>query len=482
MKQLVAIILSCFSFVCLAYQEKPITVIIPSYNNAQWYERNLNSVCFQNYHNYHIIYIDDCSPDGTGALVRAYIAKHNLHDKVTLICNPTNCGAMANHYKAVWMCPDDMIIVHLDGDDFLKHNNVLARINREYQNPHVWLTYGQFERFPDGNIGYCRDMPLPIIQRNIFREYEWITSHLRTFYAGLFKQIKLRDFVYDGNYFDITCDMAMMFPLLELAGTHMRFISDVLYVYNEATPINDYKKNVVRQLHCEKVIRSRTKYQPASSYTVTKRIADPIDMVLFSLDAQSAESVLAQIKDSAEPINSVTVFYRADHAASFVALRLAYAEHGFVSFYPESGMQQFFEDTAEAPGYYVLAAGPFVLTGSMALAQAVTALEAARAISFNVALGATSTRTPLLVRQQNIPSLVTTPEGCYAWQFANAEHDWRQPFACTMNVCRKSDIARLLAGARYNNWAELQQILQLSATDFNDTGLCYPHSRVTFVG
>lgn len=456
-------------------------VVIPSYNNAQWYERNLNSVCFQDYKNYRIIYIDDCSPDGTGNLVRAYITKHKLENKVTLICNDKNCGAMANHYKAVWMCADDEIVVHLDGDDFFKHNNVLSRINCEYQNPDVWLTYGQFECFPSSVIGFCALMPKSIIQRNAFREYEWITSHVRTFYAGLFKQIKLRDFVYEDRYFDFTCDFAMMFPLLELAGSHIRFIPDVLYIYNEATPINDCKKNVVRQLHCEKLIRSKTKYKPASTYMITKRIMYPIDMVLFSSDAQAVDTLLARVYDLCDSIDSFTIFYPEEEAASFASLAAIYNDTPEIAFLPEQSMQQFFDAICKYAGYFVLATDALKLIQPISFKSVIRALEDTQAITFNFVLGKNITRTPLLERLQKQPSFVKTAHGCYAWQFARAEHDWRQPFACTMNLCRKSDVAALLEGARFKTFDELQHVLQHACVDLEDMGLCYSHAKVAIV-
>ena len=45
--------------------EKPIVVVIPSYNNERWVENNLTSVFKQNYQNYRVIYVDDCSTDNT---------------------------------------------------------------------------------------------------------------------------------------------------------------------------------------------------------------------------------------------------------------------------------------------------------------------------------------------------------------------------------------------------------------------------------
>ena len=37
--------------------ENPIVIVTASYNNAQWYQHNANSVFTQKYHNYHWIYV-----------------------------------------------------------------------------------------------------------------------------------------------------------------------------------------------------------------------------------------------------------------------------------------------------------------------------------------------------------------------------------------------------------------------------------------
>src|SRR5438046_1146031 len=83
------------------YGEREIVIIIPSYNNENWYERNLDSVVNQRYHNYSIIYINDCSTDDTGLLVAQYIKDKKLEHRVTLINNTERKGALANFYYAI---------------------------------------------------------------------------------------------------------------------------------------------------------------------------------------------------------------------------------------------------------------------------------------------------------------------------------------------------------------------------------------------
>jgi len=174
--------------------EKPIVVLILSYNNKDWYKKNLDSVFNQNYENYRIVYVNDASTDGTGQLVEQYVKACGQQHRTTIVHNTTNQGAMANQYKSVhFLCQDDEIIAHLDGDDWFKHENALNTVNCAYQDTNVWLTYGQFERLrykADKKTTYhikgqCRPVEQEVIEKNIYRESPWVTSALRTFYAGL---------------------------------------------------------------------------------------------------------------------------------------------------------------------------------------------------------------------------------------------------------------------------------------------------------
>jgi len=241
--------------------EKEIVVVIPSYNNEKWYKKNLDSVVSQNYKNYRVIYIDDNSKDQTRTLVKQYISEHNINDKFILIENTTNVGALKNLFKVIHSCKNETIIITLDGDDWLAHSNVLQIINEAYINPNVWITYGQFEEYPSGQIGFNKPFPKNIIKNNNFRNHQPGPSHLRTFYAGLFKLIKIEDLLYKNKFYPMTWDLAMMFPMLEMASKKHKFIKDVLYIYNNENPISDHRKNWNLQKELSNIIRSQKKYQ-----------------------------------------------------------------------------------------------------------------------------------------------------------------------------------------------------------------------------
>lgn len=252
----------CIPLARAASNEKPIVVVIPSYNNSEWYQRNLDSVLSQNYSNFRVVYIDDASPDGTGKLVKDYLQKKDKERRTTLLQNIKRYGSLANIYKGIWLCSPHEIVANLDGDDWFPHENVLSKLNEVYSDPDVWVTYGQFVYYPTGDPGWAAQVEPEVIEQNAFRDHNWTTTALRTFYAGLFHKINIEDLLYQGGFFPMAGDLAYMWPILEMAGTHSRFISDVLYVYNKVTPLNDEKIDRAAQIHYGLATRTKTRYQP----------------------------------------------------------------------------------------------------------------------------------------------------------------------------------------------------------------------------
>jgi glycosyltransferase involved in cell wall biosynthesis len=240
-------------------EERKMVVVVPSYNNSKWFERNLSSVVGQQYSNFRMVYTDDCSPDSTGQLVEDYLAKHK-HENVTLIRNTERKGALANLHSMIHDCQDDEIVLTLDGDDWLAHPNVLSRVNKEYQDDNVWMTWGQYQD-TNGGLGCSRIIPAHVIQRGNYRRFRWCSSHLRTFYSWLFKRIKKEDLLHHGKFYSMAWDLAFQLPMLEMAGGRGRFIPDVLYIYNIENPIQDYKTNIDLQQGLERIIRSKPPYQ-----------------------------------------------------------------------------------------------------------------------------------------------------------------------------------------------------------------------------
>jgi glycosyltransferase involved in cell wall biosynthesis len=250
----------------LVKEEKSFVIVIPSYNNEAYVERNLESVISQDYKNYRVIYIDDCSKDKT--YEKALECVSNQEIKIEIIRNERNQKALHNLYDAIQTCRDEEIIVLLDGDDWFAHTNVLKELNRYYNDPDVWLTYGQYVTYPNYEMGICRE---PIFKSYLkkgnlrkvglfSKPTDWFFSHLRTFYAALFKKIKKEDLLYQGEFFSSAWDLAILFPMCEMAREHAVFIPHVLYIYNRETPFNDDKLRRNEQYELNHYIRSLPSY------------------------------------------------------------------------------------------------------------------------------------------------------------------------------------------------------------------------------
>lgn len=235
-------------------------VIIPSYNNIRWYRMNLDSVIKQHYppELFHIIYIDDASTDGTASAVKAFIEEKNIKN-ITLIQNSKNKGALQNIYEAVHDALDQDIIILVDGDDWLNDNEALSYLAEIYSTQDVWVTYGSFitkqSTKPRGE-----PIPSQIITTKKIRSYKWVSSHLRTFYAKLFKKIDISDLMAHETFFEAAWDLAIMFPLLEMAEERSLFIEKPLYFYNLHNPLSDFRKKRALQAQLETYIRSKNPY------------------------------------------------------------------------------------------------------------------------------------------------------------------------------------------------------------------------------
>lgn len=254
------ILFSFFTNIYSANSPKKIIVITASYNNEAWIKNYFESLQKQTHQDWLVIYIDDCSTDNTFALLQDYIESAHLESKFVLIRNEERMGHLFNQYHAIHACDKDSIIFILDGDDWLADENAFRIISETYQDENVWLTYGQFLYLHKNKKGFCRPIPEDILAAGSIREISWRTSHPRTFYAGLFQLIQIEDLYYEGAFFPKCADVATMFPMIEMASQHVKFIPEILYIYNDANPIS-YHHDPTHQRAIEAYLRTLPRYK-----------------------------------------------------------------------------------------------------------------------------------------------------------------------------------------------------------------------------
>ncbi|GEM_PF-879407 len=262
----------------VSISEKSFVIVSASHKAKKYSEGCIKSIFSQNYNKkkFRVICIDDASPDGSGDELAQHIEKYQQGHAVQLIQNKFRIGMLENIYNAVHSCRPDEVVVILDGDDEFAGPEVLATLNKYYQNPNVWMTYGQFITSSPEYTGMCSQIPDEVIKENSIRNYQWVSSHLKTFYAGLFQRIKRDDLQVCGQFFPMATDIAYTFPILEMAGFHSTFIDQVLYIYNtENTAKIDKVEWLMRDAFVA-MIRSKSHYDPLPELplTVLKDIND----------------------------------------------------------------------------------------------------------------------------------------------------------------------------------------------------------------
>lgn len=235
-------------------------IVIPAYNCSKWLRKNLNMIEQQTYRNFEVCIVDDASTDPRQ---KEIIEEFRERCGWKAIFNEERKGALFNIVEGIkaLQCVDNDIIVPIDGDDWLFDRHVLSLLNLYYLREDIYLTYGQYYSLSHQKRGISAPITEDDIEQKNYRKMPWQFSALRTFKYFLWRQIReedLRD--QNGIPFKVTWDKAFMFPMLEMAGHHIRFVSEIIYTYNDLNPICDSKVRREEQRRCEQLIRSRKPY------------------------------------------------------------------------------------------------------------------------------------------------------------------------------------------------------------------------------
>ncbi len=458
-------------------ENKPFVVIVLSYNNAPWIEKNLLSILKQDYDNYRIVYIDDASTDGSDKQIERFLACYDSKKRVTLLRNEENKGAMHNLYHAVHSCENGEIIVTVDGDDFLAHPHVLHYLNAYYANPDVWITYGNYVNYPfctvpnkEGSYdkkrvcleGGTMPLDLDIADQKGIRSHVFVTSHLRTFYAGLFKRIKLQDFLYKGEFLPMTSDVAYMLPMVELAGGHDYFIRDILYLYNKENPISDYRKDRKLQLKLECEIKSLKAYSPINEHPSKSFISSDqsVDLVVFS---DCTPSQLYLFLDScntySKEFKQIIVVYCAQNdqnANDYQKVKKAFPNAIYI---PKTGKPTLLDREgsicySSISPYVVFAIDSDLFENRINFTEGVQVMKqtGAHGVYYSAHL------------ESSIPidETLCLPlrKGVYAWQFAHAKGGWQRPSPFHLALFRKADAKSALTLLTFDSLDALETLLR----------------------
>ncbi len=115
-----------------------VTVVILSYNHERYIAQCIESVLAQEVEGLEILVLDDCSPDGTDAVVRRYLDDPRL----TYVRNESNLGMVENSNKA-YRSGRGKYLVILPSDDFWYPGHLAPLVEALEQHPECSLAYSQ---------------------------------------------------------------------------------------------------------------------------------------------------------------------------------------------------------------------------------------------------------------------------------------------------------------------------------------------------
>jgi len=115
---------------------------------------------------------------------------------------------------------------------------------------------------------------------NRMRHKPFYISHIRCFRAGLYQNIEKQDpefkclkDVNTGEFYKMTYDVAIMYPIMEMAGFDKTKYNDtILYIYNRENPISDDKVNQALQTSIHREINGKPPFSRIKSYNEVKEV------------------------------------------------------------------------------------------------------------------------------------------------------------------------------------------------------------------
>ena len=237
-------------------------LVIPCFNAENYISNCIKSIQAQTESDFKAVVVDDASTDSTQITACQAIGNDS---RFSLIKAQENNGAMSSIVSGIsHLAPNrDDIVAIIDGDDMLNIRKALEIVKKTYERTDCLITYGnivtQHGRILNPGIGKRHQQR--VIDENLFRKAPMISHHLKTFKYMLYEKIDQKDFRdSNGNFWSTCSDLALMLPMLEMAGDRQEAISDPIYRYSFNISTNDGVLRRDKQIEDDKVIRNMQPY------------------------------------------------------------------------------------------------------------------------------------------------------------------------------------------------------------------------------
>lgn len=235
--------------------EQKIVVVTPFYNAREYIEECVESVVAQDYDNWEMILIDDKSTDDSLDVIVNYVASlpPHIRENIDIRNNEKNVGAVCNQVCTIRELHRSDIVMLVDGDDALAHDpHIFDRYNNMF-NAGTEFSYGSCWSMADNIPLIAQPYPPEVRSSKSYRQYKFNWNmpytHLRVFRKRLIDDVNNTAFQDEkGEWFRAGGDNSTFYNILEQTDPDkVSVVSDVVYLYNDKNPLNDYKVNTKEQ-------------------------------------------------------------------------------------------------------------------------------------------------------------------------------------------------------------------------------------------
>tara|TARA_B100000287_G_C20589436_1_gene763615 strand:+ start:419 stop:1126 length:708 start_codon:yes stop_codon:yes gene_type:complete len=228
-----------------------VVFVIPMYNASQHVKSLIDSLKNQTNDNWEAVFIDDMSGDDSIFMVNHCAGSD---ERIKLIKNKEKKWALRNVVEVSRKYQDEegVIIANLDADDSICNENTVELLLKNYTDTvdtlwtaHTWDING---------MNISKEIPSDV---NPY-QYQWCSSHLKTWRSTLLKDISDENFKdLSGNWFVRGYDQALYLPLLYLSR-EKKFLNEVCYLYRiNSSSIKTRDWNEKIQLDTVRLVRAR---------------------------------------------------------------------------------------------------------------------------------------------------------------------------------------------------------------------------------
>ncbi len=156
-----------------------VSVIVPNYNHASYLRQRLDSIYGQEYDNFEVILLDDCSTDGSREILLEYATRHA--DRTRTFFNEANSGGVFNQWnKGLELARGELVWI-AESDDYCDAN-FLRELVRFFRNEAVTLAFSRTEFVESGGqtiwttAEHLADCLADLVGQPFIRSAHWLVN------------------------------------------------------------------------------------------------------------------------------------------------------------------------------------------------------------------------------------------------------------------------------------------------------------------